>query len=114
MLDILNAIVSHPYGVIVVFFSLLAAYGFLLFLWGFSGYILSHGNAEHQDHARVQMVQGLSLFIVILSVWEVIRGGILTWNGAGFPTIALTVVVIWIVVWLYFQAKKLFAGGGHH
>lgn len=79
MAELLTLIVSNPYALVVSTLSVLAAIGFLTFLWGFFGYILAHGDTEHQTHARLQIVQGLSFFISIAILWEVLR-----WIGSLF------------------------------
>jgi hypothetical protein len=73
MLEFLTLIATNPYADLVAAFSCIAAIAFLIFFWGFSGYILAHGDAEHQQNARRQMVQGIALFVTILVLWEVIR-----------------------------------------
>ncbi len=80
MLEFLTLIVEHPYADVVTLLALIAAIGFLIFFWGFTGYFLAHGDSDHQAHARVQMVQGVTLFFAILVLWEVLRslGGLLT------------------------------------
>jgi hypothetical protein len=73
MLEFLNLIVSHPYADLIAVLSITAAYGFIKFLWGFTGYVLAHGDKEHQQNARVQMVSGLGMFTIILIIWSIFR-----------------------------------------
>jgi hypothetical protein len=79
MAELVTLIVSNPYAVLVIILSVIAAIGFLIFLWGFSGYILAHGDTEHQQHARVQIVSGFSLLLSIAILWETLR-----WIGSLF------------------------------
>ena len=79
MLELLTLIVEHPYADVVALLTLIAAIGFLIFFWGFTGYFLAHGDAEHQAHGRTQMVQGLTLFLAVIVLWEILR-----WIGSLF------------------------------
>ncbi len=79
MAELVTLVVSNPYAVLVIVFSAIAAIGFLMFLWGFTGYILAHGDTEHQTHARVQIVSGFSLLLTTAVVWEILR-----WLGSLF------------------------------
>jgi len=71
--ELLVQIATHPYQVFVSVLAIIAAFGFVRFLWGFSGYILAHGHILHQQKARISMVQGLTLLIAIFVFWEIVR-----------------------------------------
>jgi uncharacterized membrane-anchored protein len=73
MFDFVNVVITNPYAIFVSTMSALAAFGVILFFWGFFGYILAHGDTEHQTHAREQIVQGFSFILTIAVVWEVLR-----------------------------------------
>lgn len=73
MIELINTITSNPFADIVILLSFFGALGFIIFLWGFSGFILSHGHADHQHHSRLQIVNGLVLFLFVLGVWELLR-----------------------------------------
>lgn len=73
MQDLLTLVATHPFSVIKIAMSLWAAFGIVMFLWGFVGYFLSHGHVEHQDHARAQMVWGILLVGGAIIVWEGMR-----------------------------------------
>lgn len=73
MIEFITIIISNPLTIFTATMSLLAAVGFLMFLWGFTGYILAHGDFEHQTHARVQIVSGFAFFLTIAILWEVLR-----------------------------------------
>jgi hypothetical protein len=45
MYDLFIQFTAHPFGDLVIFFSVAGAAAFALFLWGFSGYILAHEHA---------------------------------------------------------------------
>ena len=73
MQDLLTLVVAHPFSDIEIFMSLWGAFGVVMFFWGVCGYFLSHGHIEHQDHARAQMVWGVTLTGAAILVWEGIR-----------------------------------------
>ncbi len=73
MQELLDQVYLHPFKDIQVFMSLWAAFGVIIFCWGFLGYFLAHGHAEHQDHARVQIVWGTMLTGAAIIVWEAIH-----------------------------------------
>lgn len=71
--DLLTQIISHPFTDIQILLSLWGGFGVIVFFWGFTGYFLSHGHIEHQDHARAYMVWGITLTASAIVVWEAIR-----------------------------------------
>ncbi len=73
MQELILQIISHPFSDIKILLSLWAAFGVIIFFWGFFGYFLSHGHIEHQDHARAYMTWGFMLTFSALVVWEGIR-----------------------------------------
>ena len=73
MAELLYHIATHPYQVLVSVLSVIAALAFLIFLWGFTGYILARGDAEHQSQARIYMVQGFALLLTVIIIWQILR-----------------------------------------
>lgn len=69
MQELLIEIATHPFEVFEVALSIWGACGFLVFMWGFIGYFISHGHVDHQDHARAQMVWGFILTLAAMAVW---------------------------------------------
>ena len=117
MEELLLQIVTHPYGAVVALLSVLAAIGLLVFLWGSSGYILAHGDAEHQQHARVQIVRGLFFLLIVISVWEIARYIAAIIQGTNdAPVIAPYIAAFWVLnaIFLFIRkATKGSPGGGH-
>ncbi len=73
MQELLLQIISHPFTDVKILMSLWGAAGVVIFFWGFIGYFLSHGHIDHQEHARAQMVWGITLTGAAIIVWEGIR-----------------------------------------
>ena len=74
---LIDTIISHPYGDIVVFLSAAGALSFLLFLAGFLAglpqlFTISM-HAEHLAHARTRAVWGVILMIFFFVLWEAVR-----------------------------------------
>ena len=74
---LIDTIVSHPYGDIVVFFSFAGTMAFLLFLRGFlagfSQLLTINMHAQHLEHARTRAVWGVLLLIFLFVLWEAVR-----------------------------------------
>jgi hypothetical protein len=115
MIDLLVNIAMHPYGIAVILLSLFSAYGGVIFLWGWSGYILAHGDKEHQAHARSQMVSGFFALLVALSVWEAVRSIAAVASGSNsIPTFSGYIILVWFAVWLWLFLKKSFKKKSAH
>ena len=70
---VLTMVVSDPLADIQILLSVAGAVGFIIFAWGFAGYILAHEDDEHEQHASVRMITGLVWMVVLFVLWEVIR-----------------------------------------
>lgn len=73
MYDLFIQFTAHPFGDLVIFFSVAGAAAFALFLWGFSGYILAHEHAGHQTHANASMIWGAAWLVALFVAWEIVR-----------------------------------------
>lgn len=73
MSELFDLVVSHPFTDMKILLSIWGAIGVIIFFWGFTGYFLSHGHIQHQDHARAYMVWGFILTFVAFIVWEGIK-----------------------------------------
>jgi hypothetical protein len=114
MVDLVLNIVTHPYGIAVVALSLFSAYGSIVFLWGWSGFILAHGDKEHQAHARSQMVSGFFALLVALSIWEGVRSVAAIAEGSNsIPTFSAYIIMAWAVLWLWLFLKGSFKTSAH-
>jgi hypothetical protein len=103
--------VTHPEAVLAIFFTLASAAAFVVFLWGFTGYILAHEHEEHQKHASSQIVWGGSLLIQLFILWEVVRwlAGLFSGEGNVIPTdlaVILVAIEIGLVIAWYFVLQK--------
>ncbi len=74
---LIDTIISHPYGDIVVFLSAMGALSFLVFLAGVAGGVKQlftiNAHAEHLAHARTRAVWGVLLMTLLFVLWEAIR-----------------------------------------
>jgi hypothetical protein len=106
------AVYSNPLHYIGLLLSLVAVVGILLFLRGFGSGIGNifhmHGHDEHLHHARVRIVWGVYLCMVVLGIWEAIR---LVLGEAPLSS-WLLVVVLLAPAWIP-GLKSLLSGGGH-
>ena len=105
------AVYSDPLYYVGAALSLFAAAGIILFLRGFGsgiGHIFHmRGHEEHLHHARVRIVWGVYLCMVVFGIWELLR---LVLGEAPTSTWVLILILLspaWIP-WL----KGLFSGGG--
>lgn len=69
----LTLVVSNPLADIQILLSIAGAVGFIIFAWGFTGYVLAHEDDDHELHASVRMVTGLVWMVVLFVLWEIIR-----------------------------------------
>lgn len=65
--------VSNPLADIQILLSLAGAVSFIIFAWGFTGYVLAHEDDDHEQHASVRMVTGFVWMVVLFVLWEIIR-----------------------------------------
>jgi len=71
---LINAFLTEPLTYIGSVMSLLAAVGFLIFLWGFIEYIMEiNGNDAEKNHSSISMVHGTTWVVTIFVMWETIR-----------------------------------------
>ncbi len=70
---VVDTLISNPMGLLSIFLSGAATLAFLMYAWGFNGYIISHGHDEHQNHARIYMIWGTWWLIIIFIAWQLLR-----------------------------------------
>lgn len=108
------ALLSNPLYYIGAALALAAAVGMLLFFWGLASGIGNlfhmHGHDEHLHHARIRIVQGLYLSMVVLGIWQLIRIAI----GEAPPSAIILVLVLLTPVWIPWLTKLMSGGGGGH
>jgi hypothetical protein len=115
MQEFLFQIISNPFTIVKIVLALWAAFGSIMFFWGFCGYFLSHGHIGHQDHARAQMIWGTILTGSVILVWEGIRFLVGMFTGASYTSAGiffgvLAVIFILYALWMLFMGKPK---GGH-
>lgn len=98
---LLKLVVSNPLADIQIVLSIGGALGFIIFAWGFSGFILAHEDAEHQVMGTKRMIIGLSWMLTLFILWEVVR-----WLGTtGYLVIALVGAAFLGLLYLLFLLK---------
>jgi hypothetical protein len=110
MQEFLLQVVAHPFTDIKIFLAVWAAFGVIVFFWGFIGFFLSHGHITHQDHARAYMVWGVMLTGAVILVWEGIKflAGMLSgvsYSPVGILFGALSVMLLFFLAWKMFFGK---------
>lgn len=66
-------VVSNPLADIQILLSLAGVGSFIIFAWGFTGYVLAHEDDDHEQHASVRMITGLVWMVIFFVLWEAIR-----------------------------------------
>lgn len=116
MESIIIALVSDPLYYIGMVLAAAGAGAFLLFMRGFASGVGNlfhmHGHEGHLEHARVRIVWGLYLCMLLLGVWQILR---VIAGTAPLSQLWLALILLspaWIP-WLYKKATGKGGGNGH-